>query len=103
MQTRLRRKSIQSCCLAMNILLTLFVVQEVHNCLVHSGISHTLSQICQEFWIPQGRAEVRFVLSRCVICKQNDGVPFALPRMPPWPKERVSQNQYPFSMWAWTI
>ena len=71
---------------------THLVIQEVHNRLVHSGTSHTLSQICQEFWIPQGRAEVRFVLSRCVICKRNNGAPFGLPRMPPWPKERVSKS-----------
>jgi len=33
---------------------TYLVIQEVHNRLVHSGISNTLSQIHQEFWIPQG-------------------------------------------------
>ena len=71
---------------------THLVIQEVHNRLVHSDTSHILSQIRQEFWIPQGRAEVRFVLSRCVICKRNNGAPFALPRMPPWPKERVSKS-----------
>ena len=36
---------------------THLVIQEVHNRLVHSGASHTLSQIRQEFWIPQGRLE----------------------------------------------
>ena len=35
---------------------------------------------------------MRFVLSRCVICKHNNGVSFILPNMPPWPRERVSRS-----------
>ena len=41
---------------------TQLLILEVHGRLVHAGISHTLSQLHQEYWIPQGRAEVRHVL-----------------------------------------
>ena len=71
---------------------TYLVIQEVHQRLIHAGVSHTLSQIRQEYWIPQGRAEVRHVLSRCVICKRYNGSSFGLPKMPPWPRERVSRS-----------
>ena len=64
------------------------LIMEVHQ----RGISHTLGQICQEYWIPQGRAEVRHVLSQCVVCKRHGGLPFSLPNMPPWPA-----NQNPSS------
>ena len=64
----------------------------MHQRLVHAGVSHTLSQVRQEFWVPQERAEVRRVLSRCVICKRHGGSSFCLPRMPPWPRERISRS-----------
>ena len=71
---------------------TYLVVQEVHRRLIHAGVSHTLSQVRQEYWIPQGRAVVRHVISQCVICKRHNGTSFCLPNMPPWPKERVSRS-----------
>ena len=53
--------------------LTYLVVQEVHRRLIHAGVSHTLSQVQQEYWIPQGRAVVRHVISQYVICKRHNG------------------------------
>ena len=75
---------------------TELVILEVHGRLVHAGISHTLSQLRQEYWIPQGRVEVRRVIYQCVICKRHNGPSFCLPNMPPWPKERVSKSN-PFT------
>ena len=72
---------------------TSLIIIEVHQHLIHAGISHTLGQIRQEYWIPQGRAEVRRVLSRCVVCKRHGGPSFGLPNMPPWPRERVSKSE----------
>ena len=65
---------------------------EVHERLIHAGIAHTLAQIREEYWIPQGRVEVRSVLTRCLICRRHEGPSFHLPHMPPWPRERVSQS-----------
>lgn len=72
--------------------LTHLAILHAHGRLIHAGISHTLAHIRQEFWIPQGRAEVRFVLRRCPICRRHEGNPFRLPAMPPWPKERVTRS-----------
>ena len=72
---------------------TSLVIVEIHECLVHAGIFHTLGQICQEYWIPHGRAEVRHVLSRCIICKQLGGPSFRLLNMLLWPRERVSRSE----------
>ena len=33
---------------------TRLIIQEVHERLIHAGISHTLSSLRQEYWIPQG-------------------------------------------------
>ena len=75
---------------------TQLVILEIHVRLIHAGVSHTLSQLREEFWIPQGRAEVKHVLHQCVVCKCHDGKSFCLPNMPPWPKERVSKSD-PFT------
>ena len=66
---------------------------EVHGRLIHAGVSYTLSYLCQEFWLPQGQAEVRRTLLQCVICKRHDGPSFRLPIIPPWPRERVSISE----------
>ena len=42
--------------------------------------------------MPQGRAEVRYVIGQCLICKRHSRPSFSLPNMPPWPKERVSRS-----------
>ena len=34
---------------------------EVNKCLMHAGIAQTLAQVREEYWIPQGRVEVRSV------------------------------------------
>ena len=67
---------------------TRLIIQEVHERLIHAGISHTLSSLRQEYWIPQGRAEVRACLYCCLICRRHEGPSFSLPRMPPWPRHK---------------
>ena len=59
------------------------VIQEVRRRLINVGVSHTLSQVRQEYWIVQGRAEVRQVISHCLICKHHSGPSFSLPAMSP--------------------
>ena len=45
---------------------TRLVIQEVHEKLCHAGISHTLAQLCKQYWIPQGRTAVKKVLRHCL-------------------------------------
>ena len=37
---------------------TKLLIQEVHESLVHAEVSHTLSCLRQEYWIPHGRVAV---------------------------------------------
>lgn len=60
--------------------------------MLHAGVSQTLAEIRQDYWIPRGRSEVRKVLSNCKVCQRTEGGPFKMPKMPPWPKERVMQS-----------
>ena len=43
--------------------------------IVHAGVSHTLSHLCHEFWIPKRQAEVRKVLSQCVLRRKHSAPP----------------------------
>ena len=54
-----------NCFLGMNI--SLLCISEVHQHLIHAGVAHTLSQIREEYWILQGRVEVKSVISKCSI------------------------------------
>ena len=63
-----------------------------HRRVLHSGVSQTLAQTRQEYWIPQGRALTKQILNSCLICKRTEGGPFAMPEMPPLPRERVARS-----------
>ena len=52
----------------------------------------TLVSLRQKYWLPQGRVEVRVCLYHCLVCRRHEGAAFALPKMPPWPKQRVSES-----------
>ena len=67
-------------------------IEEAYRKMFHSGVSQTLAEIRQEYWIPKGRSEVKRVLSRCQVCQIVEGGPYRMPQMPPWPKERVVQS-----------
>ena len=51
------------------------------------------AQILEEYWIPQGRVEVRSVLSKCVVSQKQEGHSFRLSESP---------ALLPFSLLAWT-
>ena len=60
---------------------TSLLIKEYHQKLFHSSVSHTLAQLRNEYWIPQGRAEVKNSIHDCGICKRFQGGPFKLPSM----------------------
>jgi hypothetical protein len=69
------------------------VVNDVHCRLMHSGVSHTLSQVRLSYWIPCGRALTRSVISHCIICRRfKTAMAFRLPPMPPLPRERLERS-----------
>ena len=72
------------------------VIRDRHLRTLHAGVEHTLSRLRTAFWIPKGRATVKAALTQCVTCRRYQGPSFALPSMPPLPKERVTQSD-PFT------
>ena len=70
---------------------TSLLIKEYHQKHFHSGVSHTLAQLRNEYWIPQGRAEVKKAIHGCGTCKRFQGGPFKLPSMSPWPRKQVAK------------
>ena len=71
------------------------VVMNFHVRLLHCGVSHTLANIRNCYWIPKGRSEVSRNLHCCITCRKHEGPAFNLPSMAPLPKERTEQS-FPF-------
>ena len=69
------------------------LVQKIHEENYHSGVSHTLSKVRENYWIPKGRAQIQRCLRRCQKCVQHGGGPFKLPPVPSLPPERVTYTR----------
>ena len=76
---------------------TELLILQSHLQVLHNGIGETLNVIPDTHWIVKGRATVKKVLRRCVICKRFEGKPIAMPSAPQLPEDRVS-TQAPFTM-----
>ena len=74
---------------------TRLIIEDFHSKTMHSGVSQTLARTQMQYWIPQGRLQVKKVISNCKVCRRLEGGPFPMPKMPPCPKERVAQS-FPF-------
>ena len=81
---------------------TSLLINSFHEKLMHAGVSHTLSAIRREFWIPQGRTTVRNVLLNCRRCRRHQGGPYKMPKMAPYPPSRIEESS-PFTYTALTI
>ena len=74
----------------------MLIIEMIHKKSLHSGVSQTLSQIRNRYWIPHGRAAVGFVLKTCVVCHRHEGGKYKMSPMALLPRSRVSQS-VPFS------
>ncbi|XP_053395705.1 uncharacterized protein LOC128555912 [Mercenaria mercenaria] len=76
--------------------LTELIIERTHKELLHSGISQTLAKTRQKFWIIHGRATVKTVLNKCVLCRRHEGGSYKMPPMSALPSSRVTEST-PFS------
>ncbi|XP_068692597.1 uncharacterized protein [Montipora foliosa] len=75
---------------------TSLLINSFHEKRMHAGVSHTLSAIRREFWIPQGRTTVRNVLLNCRRCRRHQGGPYKMPKTAPYPPSRIEESS-PFT------
>ncbi|XP_068704648.1 uncharacterized protein [Montipora foliosa] len=72
------------------------IIRHYHRVSGHFGIEHTLSLIRQKYWITQGRASVRRLLSSCFDCRKRQA-PLGQQKMASLPSDRVNPSEPPFS------
>ena len=71
--------------------LTKLLIIEVHKRNLHSGVSHTLNHLRQNFWILKGFATVKAVVKNCVVC-QRANTRLAGQQMAPLPEWRTTPS-----------
>lgn len=72
------------------------IVNDMHRRILHGGVSATLAELRERFWLLRGRQCVKKVISKCVVCARFRLNAISTPTAP-LPKDRVSQSQ-PFQV-----
>ena len=72
--------------------LTVLIIRESHERVMHNGVKETLAETRFKYWIIHGRQVVRQVLLKCVICRRYEGLPQPAPQPPPLPQFRVKEE-----------
>ena len=75
---------------------TLLIVRDSHERVLHGGVKATLTELRSRYWIIQGRSFVRRILQKCTVCRRFQGRPYLAPPAPPLPVFRVNEAQ-PFT------
>jgi hypothetical protein len=72
------------------------LVWDAHLKVFHGGISETLTEIRERYWIIKGRQSVKNILKKCTLCKRFNSSP-GTQVMAPLPATRIEQSP-PFSV-----
>ena len=71
---------------------TVLIIKESHEHVMHNGVKETLAETRSKYWIIHGRQVVRQILLKCVICQRYEGLPQPAPQPPPLPQFRVKEE-----------
>ena len=70
---------------------TKLLVWAIHQRVGHAGVLQTLSQLRQEYWVPQGRQLARNVVRQCIQCRKVLATPYPVLAPPALPDFRVKR------------
>ena len=68
-----------------------FATRDAHGRVQHNGVSETLTELRDKYWIICGRSFVKGVLHKCVTCRSFEGRLHYPPPPPPLPEFRVKE------------
>ena len=80
-----------------SVLLAAKVVQRAHVITLHGGVSLTMANVREKYWIPRLQKLTKRVVRNCSGCKRFQAVAFTNPSPAPLPKERTEGNT-PFNV-----
>ena len=70
---------------------TTMVINDCHERVMHGGVRATLAEVRSKYWIPKGRQCVKKILSKCAICKLQEGQAYSTPQTAALPDFRFRQ------------
>ena len=70
---------------------TLLVIKQAHSRVLHNGVKETLTELRAKYWVVKRRSLVKRIISKCVICRRYEGMPYKAPPPPPLPSFRVTE------------
>jgi hypothetical protein len=68
------------------------LIAREHLRIKHAGIKDTLTTLRERYWILKGRAMVKRVLRKCVVCRRFNGISYASQPSVDLPENRVSHD-----------
>ena len=68
------------------------VIKQTHDRVKHSGINATLTALRERYWVLRGRATVKKVIRRCVVCRRYEASPCKPSHFADLPSHRVSDD-----------
>ena len=71
---------------------TKLLINKFHTDVCHGGVAHTLAQLRQRYWIPQGRTAIKMALKKCLTCIRYQGGPYKVKPIAPLPRSRVTAS-----------
>ena len=71
------------------------IIRHYHEREGHSGVTHILSSIRQNYWILQAGSTVKSIIGKCVICRRYQGT-VGQQRMATLPSIRIEKGWFPF-------
>lgn len=69
---------------------TNLLIKEAHENLAHSGVSETLVQLRERFWILKGRQQVKRIIRKCIICQKFSNKSYSQ-EISPLPPDRIKE------------
>ena len=72
--------------------ITILIIQDCHERVMHNGTKETLLQLRSCFWVIKGRQLVKKLIQKCVICKKIPGQSYASPATGQLPEFRVREE-----------
>ena len=72
-------------------LLTRLIILRAHSVVKHGGVTDTLTQVREKFWIIKARQLIKKIIRHCRICKRFEGNHYKLPPISDLPEFRTEQ------------
>ena len=76
--------------------LTILIIWNAHESVLHHGIESTLSFVRRKYWICKGRKSIKNVIGKCITCRRHQGKTMKPPETPDLPNYRTNYIAHAF-------